>query len=414
MKNALFGFFIGTLVVSILALLCPICVCLCQKKFFNSCIFVASEIFSLIMLIGFVIGGFFVVVGIFSTQVCDTLNQIVYTPGYFNNVSKFLNIDPTYREYISTCLSGNGELASKIGVTDTIDSLNDLQGQIEQARPILQRVGNAESRILPRFKRTLTNAINGKRLLVADTANQDGTAYNLAEFNLLSDSNLPGSTQQADFNCQVIRDQWVMNTVNCTYTTVWTAGDSNTKNLGSNTCLGVDSAVDTSVRYATNSDIFSTCTTPEAIANDLQDYRIALKNQFDSGKTVLGEVQSDFDKTVQPAWDEFSAAFTGVTAPLTTLEGRVSTIVSLISDPTNGLVNNLNCSFLQNSMRTLDYSMCSGLVVNFYQITLMLLIMAIFACTGSLFKFCFAKYMRTVLEYKDVAADEEYKKKYQS
>ena len=384
--------FIAALVMAFLTLVCPIFVCMCQKKCCNSLIFVAWEFFSLIMLIGFVIGVVSLVVGIIATQGCDTMYKSITVEGHINSITQFFSSAADYTQYINTCLTGDGNITATIGIKDAFSTLDAIKTDIDAARPLFQSTNGGDSTSIPLYEAALTNTIDGKYLLVSSTSNTDGTAYNLAALNKLSDYTKSGSTQ----GCSVSRDQWVMNTVNCTYSYVWASPDANDANLGSPTCLGVDSSVSTTGRY---SGKFTSCTS--GIETSLDDLRLKIQDQYNDGQSKLGTVKTHLTTTVQSAWDTFKTAIYGVTDPIEALDGDINSVTAIVSDPTAGLYNNWNCSFFHDDMATLNYAMCSGLVVNFYQITLAMLIMATFASIGSLFQFCFAKYMRAVIEEKE-------------
>jgi len=379
--------------MSSLTLICPICICLFKKRWCNGLVWLAWESLASLMLVCFIIGVVSLVVGIVITQGCDVLYQSVTTSGYLTGVTSFISSDSQYVQYINTCLFGDGDILTSVGVKDTFSVINNVYGELNTLSPYFRSKAGATSVNIPLFETALTNTISGKNLLVTDSSNVDGTTYNLVKMNQISDSNAQGSIQSSTYtSCtSPVQDQWVMNFASCSsgYTD-WTSPDNN--NIGSKTCLQVPDTVVPATRYAGTG-----C--GAGFTTAVSSYKTSLDSQFTNGAADMNTLKTDLTGTVQTAWDNFADAIYTATDPASELKTNLTEIFTIVSDPSTGLTYNMNCGFFKDSFTNFHNTMCTGLVVTFYQITLSMLILATFACFTSFFLFFFAKYTTVHLEY---------------
>ena len=359
-------------------------------------IFAAWESFFCMSFIGFIVGTIALVIGIVMSQGCDVMYKVVTEKDYVNGILGWADVSTEYSDYIGTCLFDDGDIIGKLGVTHIFDSLYTIQENIDASSSLFQTAGNPNSIAIPQFSTVLDNTISGKYLFVAEPTNSDGTAYNLKNFNLLADHSLSGSTQTG---CTVSMDQWVMNKINCTYSSVWdaSAGNNDGYNLGSKTCIEVPSTISSDNRYSIPDYSSCTSTTIEA---SLKDYRTALQNQFTQGisLTGIGELHTNAIGLIEDANDQFMSDIYSLTEPISDLQKDLGKVLTLVSDPVTGMLKNLNCAFFRYSLQNFQGTLCSGLVNTFLQITLSVMLMSMFGCVGSSFQFCFAKYMRAKIE----------------
>lgn len=388
--------------MAVLTLICPTAVMITKKPCCNSMVFVAWDAFFWMSFFGFFIGTICLVIGIVLTQGCDVLYNAVNTQHYIENIVGWVPSAASSMQYVDTCLFGDGDLIETLGVTTIFNYLQGIQSSMGASASLWRTAGNPNSEKIPLFSAALANTYDGKYHLVSSTTNTDGTTYNLNQLNLLSDHSRSGSTQSGTAGCTKTKDQWVMNTESCTYTPIWASGDGDSASFGSNICIEINSALVSSNRYT--SGTMDTCGQVEGqdIETRLHNWREKLRTQFTDGRstgaTGIGSVKADVDGTIKTNNDDFVEKIYLLTDPIRSLNGTIGEILQSVSDPNTGLYYNLNCAFFRYGLRSLQSTMCNGMVNTFLQITLAVMLMSTFGCVGSVFQFTFAKYMRTKLE----------------
>ena len=108
--------------------------CCCMRCLFKCCTHILWNILALMMILGFIIGSIVALVGRIGGDMMSLVSYIMSEENFGSNSALLLNKLGKAKDYIYTCIHGNGDIASELGLDasylDSFQEINDVESRI--------------------------------------------------------------------------------------------------------------------------------------------------------------------------------------------------------------------------------------------------------------------------------------------
>jgi hypothetical protein len=108
--------------------------CCCMRCLFKCCTHILWNILALMMILGFIIGSIVALVGRIGGDMMSLVSYIMSEENFRSNSALLLNKLGKAKDYIYTCIHGNGDIASELGLDasylDSFQEINDVESRI--------------------------------------------------------------------------------------------------------------------------------------------------------------------------------------------------------------------------------------------------------------------------------------------
>ena len=108
--------------------------CCCMRCLFKCCTHILWNILALMMILGFIIGSIVALVGRIGGDMMSLVSYIMSEENFSSNSALLLNKLGKAKDYIYTCIHGNGDIASELGLDasylDSFQDINDVESRI--------------------------------------------------------------------------------------------------------------------------------------------------------------------------------------------------------------------------------------------------------------------------------------------
>ena len=108
--------------------------CCCMRCLFKCCTHILWNILALMMILGFIIGSIVALVGRIGGDMMSLVSYIMSEENFGSNSALLLNKLGKAKDYIYTCIHGNGDIASELGLDasylDSFQDINDVESRI--------------------------------------------------------------------------------------------------------------------------------------------------------------------------------------------------------------------------------------------------------------------------------------------
>lgn len=295
-------------------------------------------------------------------------------------LSPFLN-ESTY-ERLDVCLFQDGDINKLFNVSSGLSSIDDVTKSFE----LFENTDLNGSYVVINETDYLKTVIYFQVDAINPSA-EDYTnpSYVLKDLWQWADYSALNSQQKS--HCEISLDKFVYNYSDCgEYTTFFVANGAAKQNFGQKTCIDVqDLGVnDTYVieRFGTE---FANCTnvTSNPVGSSVANiYRIEVRQLYQYKTQVLQVFQAvltdfqDYDSLNNEFQSNLSAL---ATKSLDNLKKNINQTLDYVSNNETGLIAGLNCTFLKRNAESFVDSTCIVLVPSFYQVMILILVVAGFA-----------------------------------
>ncbi|KRX01551.1 hypothetical protein PPERSA_01454 [Pseudocohnilembus persalinus] len=366
---------------------------------------------SFMLIIGLALSTALVPIGIMVTETCSWMDI------YLNDVDEFNDEAYTFlpqviKQQISVCKFGDGDLSTLYNIDNELILIETMVDSINQAKQLEDQSSDSyinldlTPKIIQEQIEYIEEIQDGSKS-DSDETGDDNPQQSLYELNQWADYSLSGSYQKDSNlgNCQVTQDQYVFNKNNCT--SGYSLYDPNINNVnynyGSKTCLVISDLdlLDQASRYATIS-LFC----DNKVQIKLQSYFNALY-KFDMARTsFFGALISDYDD-LQTDVKSYNTKLSNFVDTIDDFSKSISDFME-VSSGENGLFNQNNCTFVQNSIDRLYDATCVNYVTPTFKIIICLAAGSLCMMSASLFSYCLAiKYARKFRKAKVEPSDKD-------
>jgi len=343
-------------------------------------------VINLMTILGFILSTLTLPASIVMMESCEVFRLSLNDKDYFEKVTSkiFEGGSSDAQTILNTCFHGSGNALEELGLTNHLDYFDTIYAELDKVDALIPldetyTTTNPPPSVVIPAQLFLVN-----QYLIGELPDKDTTATDLQTLNKATSTNT--------HSCVNLKDLWILNSINCTDSSyyVFQNADNENENVGSKTCLGFDQWVspkDIDNRY-TAAYFPAGCTNPnyatvKALVNGFVDNRVTVSSYFTDIKNDL--------TTVSDRQRDFSVQVVSFIDGIKDVKNRVKDLQDSIEGEENGVIPNTNCKFVGNDLKTLQASMCTGMMSNVYQAAIILIVMSVTALFATIFTFCLAK-----------------------
>jgi len=380
---ALFGV---NLLFSLVAILSIAMFGIVKIKFFSKVLHFSWCVINLMTILGFILSTLILPGSIVMMESCEVFRLALNDQDFFEEVTSkvFEGRSSNAQTILNTCFHGSGDALERLGLTNQLDYFDTIYGELDKVDALIpldetySATNPPPSVVIPAQLFLVNQYLTGK------LPDKDTTAADLQALNKATNTNT--------HSCVNLKDLWILNSVNCTDSSyyVFQNADNENENVGSKTCLGFDQWVSPkNIDNRYTATYFPTgCTNPDyatvkALVNGFVDNRATVASYFTDIKNDL--------TTVSDRQRDFSVEAYSFVDGLQDVKRKVKNLRDSILGEENGVIPNTNCKFVGTNLRTLQASMCTGMMSNVYQAAIILIVMSVTALFATIFTFCLAK-----------------------
>ena len=391
-----------------------ICLVCRGARSFNKGVHLSWCIIALLSLLTWILAAVTLPTSLIMFEVCDASNLFINNPTFFNQTfDKFLPAEVSGST--SSPLSGVTIIGG--ATSSNSEDEDDSNKSIAKARNVLYNCLFAEQNLLAILNVSDTIGIFNNVMHPMDTvADLTGTVtVNSVQIPLQQSSvasykagtvsdaievtadldTLNSYTNKKSESCTTVQDTWVLSSTLCTSSmgTTFISADSETTNVGSATCIGLDAwkGKDITQRY-TSLQYPTTCTAVGG-TDKLTYVQKFVKNFIDDRETVstlFTKLENKLD-SISTDNDKFITSAKIATSEYPDLRTATTDWYTAISDPKEGVYYNSQCTFVKESIQDLHDTMCTGFIVSLFQSAVAIVVISFMSTLAFLMLFCLAK-----------------------
>jgi len=357
-----FIIFLGVLNV----LTCKSETCLKSMKFargFLSFVLIVVFIFSMVIFPTLIV----------ATETCNTAEVAFKNETIFTAIAKLFISDyekSNYSTYAHTCLFGNGDILTDLGVSQQMADLSSVFNQIQNFSGYYN-TSLPDSVVIPYLETSIESFQYGL-LPVSKPVLQSLIALN-------SFTNREYSEKQ--YQCSETGDAWQLNSTNCTAAngTEFTSDQPASFMYGDAVCMSFDqySNYQPGDRY---NGKYSACPAQKGLPYNsiVMGLVGGFKNHMTDVNTVFTAVDNDLN-TVNGTNKQFMQEAKSLVEPLVDINNRALELLAFVGNSSTGLLSEFNCLFLQaNAQNTIDH-VCVAYLPDLFVISICILVFGILA-----------------------------------
>lgn len=376
---------IGLLSFSLLCAVLGILGCFCSTychmpkfRFLTHCSWFGLSLFSLLIFLGSIV---LIPASIVFMESCDIFRDSLSSSSSMKAyLSPFLS-ENTY-ERLDVCLFQDGDINKLFNVSTGLSSIDNVTKSFED----FENTDLNGSYVVANETDYLKTVIYFQVDAINPSANDyTNPSYVITDLWQWADYSALNSQQRS--HCEISLDKFVYNYSYCgDYTTKFDVNGAANQNFGQKTCIDVQDlgANDTYImeRFGTE---FNNCTnvTDSPVGSSVGNiYRIEVRQLYQYKTGVLQVFQAlltdfqDYDTLNNEFQSNLSAL---ASKSLDNLKTNINQTLDYVSNNETGLIAGLNCTFLKRNADSFVDSACIVLVPSFYQVMILILVVAGFA-----------------------------------
>jgi hypothetical protein len=310
---------------------------------------------------------------IVATETCNTAEVAFKNETVFTAIAKIFVSDyekSNYSTYAHTCIFGNGDILTDLGVSQQMANLSSIFNQIQNFSAYYND-SIPDSIVIPYEESTIDSFKYGI-LPVSSSVLKTLVALN-------SFTNREYS--QEKYQCSETGDAWQLNSTNCTVAngTEFTSADPASFNYGEPTCMSFDqySSYQPTDRYGAK---YSTCPAQQGIPYDTVVLGLVqgFQNHMTDVNQVFTSLENDLN-TVNGTNAKFMQEAKSLVEPLVDINTKALELLTFVGNSSTGLLSEFNCLFLQaNAQNTVDH-VCVSYLPDLFVVSICILIFGIIA-----------------------------------
>jgi hypothetical protein len=331
----LFAILIG---VSALSVVFLILLVFCNCKCFRFFLHIFWNIITLLMILTFLLGGVFGIIGIVGTDGVSVMKWIFGSENLTSASPKIIT-STTTAGYVNTCINGNGDLSASFipanSNSNYLDKLYQVSYTLSSTKTQIQNY--SKSQAISKINSQYNNMINDITLTTsAAQGNNDITAI-LNEYRGWTDSSINKYQKGCSPSAQ---DVWSQSKDKCLsdYTYIANGGKVGDKN-----CVLIPefSGASATTRYATQTGCTGGSTDFATVALAANAYVTSLNQYINDNKALLNQLIANNNNIDT----NFSEMATQLLASLNKISGVIDPLVTLFQNivGNNGLFKLINC-----------------------------------------------------------------------